>query len=583
MNIRVGKYAGFCRGVKDAVNRTFATARQSEGEIYTDGELIHNPQTLEMLRSHRVHPLEDNDLSKARGRTLIIRAHGISPERHRRLRRLGCSLRNFTCPDVAKVQSAIRKWAGRGYSTVIFGKKDHPEVVGLLGYARDGYVISEIPEIDELPDLEKVLLVSQTTMSSERFAAIARKMSDRFPRLEVINTICDATEKRQQEVREMARENDCMLIIGGKNSSNSQRLYEIARKYTPSYFIEDTREIGKLDFSGIKNLGISAGASTPDWLIDEIIEEIRRHSPSRIHRFFQNLVSLSLHTNLFVALGAMLLSLAVADNLGVPFSLDVAILVSLYYLFMSLMNTYTNRVSFRIDNSRSYHFHNQHRYFFIGLFWFSFLGMLALALLMGRGILLVTLFSLALGIAYNLSYLPSRGTGTRILLMKKRDLLALKSLALSVAVTILLTGLNLLKNFPDPLMYFQKSGGILNSLGFFFSLYYVFMLMFTRQVLFEIKNVQTDRIAGVSSLLNIMSRRTVTRLLYFLPTVLLLAMVAGLAVGIYPPDKGKYFIAVIYNHLLVALSLKKRMVHQRMKFELFVESNLYVAGLIALV
>lgn len=582
MHIEIGKYAGFCRGVKEAVNRTFACARQSKQKIYTDGELIHNPQTLDMLESRQVHMLTDDNLDKARGKTLIIRAHGISPQRHAQLRSLNGTVKNFTCRDVGKVQATIKKWSNKDYSVVIFGKKNHPEVIGLLGYAKKGYVIFDVMDIDKLPGIKKVLLVSQTTMSRGDFSNIQKEMVKKFPQLKVVNTICDATEKRQNEVKEMAKRNDCILIIGGKKSSNSKRLFEIAGQYTKAYFIEGVDEVKSINFTAIKKLGISAGASTPDWLIGEIVEEINRLTQRIFIRFFKNLIFFSLNSNLFVAFGAFILSLAVADNLGVNFSLDITMLVTFYYLSMSLMNTYTNRFSFKIDSSRNYIFISRYRIIFISLFMVSFTGILVIAVHLGKGILFLTLFSLALGIAYNLSYLSIKGGSDKILFFKKRDFLALKSLVLSFAVTILLNGLNLLKYYPQPWLNFQESKEVLTGLGFYFSIYYVFLLIFTRQVLFEIKTVQTDRIGGVSSLLNLMSKKTITRLLYLLPTLLLAAMLIGVVVGAYPPDKIKYFIAVLYNYFLVWFSLGKRMFHSRVLFELIVESNLYVAGLISL-
>jgi 4-hydroxy-3-methylbut-2-enyl diphosphate reductase len=284
-----------------------------------------------------------------------------------------------------------------------------------------------------------------------------------------------------------------------------------------------------------------------------------------------------------VALGAFFLSFAVADNLSVPFSYDVALLVSLYYLSMSLMNGYTNRFSFKLDNPRSYNFITRFRSVFITLFCISFAGIFFIAVPLGNEILLLTVFSVALGIAYNLSYFPMGEKWRKIFFFRIRDLLSLKSMVLAFAVTILLNGLTLLKHFPTPWSDPETSGEILSGLGFYFSIYYVFLLMFTREVLFEMKTLQTDRIVGVSSLLNIFSRKTIRIFLYLLPTLLLIAMIIGIIVGAYPRTKIKYFIAVIYNYLLVYLSINPRLFHNRTRFELMVESNLYVAGLISFI
>lgn len=579
MKIEVGKHAGFCRGVKEAINKTFTIARESDRIIYTDGELIHNPQTLKMLESSNVRILEGSEDLK--NETVIIRAHGVSPERRLELKKKSKNLKNFTCRDVARVQSSIKKWTHKGYSVIIFGKKEHPEVIGLLGYAENGFVVNNKQDIKKLPNLKKVFIVSQTTMDLDSFSEISELLRKKYNIVEIENTICTATELRQNEVKELSKRNDCLLVIGGKNSSNTKRLYEIATKYTTAYFVERIEDLDKIDFTGIKNLGITAGASTPDWLISEFIEELYKRNRSLFPDVFMNIINFSLHSKLIASFGAFILSFAVADNLNVPFSFSISLLVSFYYLSMSLMNSFTNRFSFKIDNPGSYRFISRFKYVFLSLFIFSIIEIIYIAFTLGDNILILTLFSLILGVVYNLSFLPLQGVIKKIMSFREWDLLSLKSIVLAFAVTILLNGLYVLYTYPDIWDSLFKSDSFLQNFGFYFSVYYIFILMFTRQILFEMKSAQTDRLAGVSSILNIMSKEKVIKLLYILPLSLLLFMIIGIITTFYPIEKGKYFVAVIYNLFLLSIALKKQVFHNRTRFEFVIESNLFVAGMIS--
>ncbi len=583
MNIEIGRYAGFCRGVKHAVDKAFACAREVEGPIFTDGELIHNPQTLELLEQHGVHVLATDDgLEPVRDRVVIVRAHGVPPQRLAALRAASREVRNLTCRDVAKVQGLVRIASRRGRAVIIFGKSEHPEVRGILGHAERGFTVLSPDDVDALPELDRVLVVAQTTMNTRAYAAVCDRVRARFADVEVADTICPATEQRQNEVRELAGRNDCVLVIGGGNSSNTRRLYEIASEATSAHLISDASEVAALPLAGVRRLAVTAGASTPDWLIHEVVEEVRRVEQSRWTRLLRAALLLPLHSKLFVAAGAFLLSFAVADNIGVPFSPAVAVLASLYLLSMSLMNAYTARATLRLENARRFHFLVSRRHLLAALFAVSTAGVLAIAISLGNGILWLTLASLVLGVAYNLSYLPIAGDGGQLGFVSKRTLLALKSVVISVAVTLLLNGLPLLESNPQLWPTLSGASRVLSGLGVYFSLYFVFMVMFTQQALFELKTAQTDRIAGVSSLLHLLRPGQLTLLLYALPTVLLVIMAAGLATGIYPLEKARYFAAVAYTYLVLRLARNRRLLSNDVAFELVVDSNLYVAGLIAL-
>jgi 4-hydroxy-3-methylbut-2-enyl diphosphate reductase len=583
MRVEVGRYAGFCRGVKRAVDGTFACARELDEEVWTDGELIHNPQTLRMLEQHGVHVLQaSEDVSVLKDRVVVVRAHGVGRARLAELRSVAREVRNLTCRDVARVQGLVRRASRRSQSVVIFGKPDHPEVLGLLGHVSDGHVVSRPEEVAELPDLERVFLVSQTTMSRPAFAAVADAVLRRFGDVEVVDTICDATELRQREVAELARRHSCVLVIGGATSSNTRRLYEIASVSSRAHLVTDLGDVSAIDLDGVESVGITAGASTPDWLIDAVVEEVQHHSSHPALQLVWNLLRFALYSNAMVAVGAFVLSFAVFDLLGLSFSPPIALLAACYYLAMSLLNGYTAARTLRIDEPRRWAFMQRWRWPFAVLFAGSASAGALIAVALGPGVLMVTAFSTILGVAYNLSYLPSPIHSTSVLGVRTTDLLAVKSVVISVAVTVLLNGLPIVRHTPGIVRDLSVATGTLLNLGFFFSLAYVFVVMLTRESLYELRTAQTDRIAGVSSLLNLLTRRQLITLLYALPALLAASMAVGVALGAYPPGKTRYFLAVGYTCLVVLLARNRAVVTSRTAFELLVESNLYVAGLVAL-
>ncbi|MDD5233379.1 MAG: 4-hydroxy-3-methylbut-2-enyl diphosphate reductase [Syntrophales bacterium] len=277
MEIKLAKMAGFCMGVRRAVDMALYIAKhKGDEEVYTYGPLIHNPQTIELLKERGIRPVEEIELT-GRG-TIIIRAHGISPSETQRLREKGIRIIDATCPKVVHVQSIIRRHATENYSILIIGDRDHPEVEGLMGHTfGQGIIIGGLDEVDRLPDMEKVCVVAQTTQSKDEYAKISERIRQRFPGALIFDTICDSTEKRQSEIKKMAGEMDAVIIIGGRNSANTRRLAKISESCgIPTFHIERVDDLKKIDVSGFGKIGISAGASTPNWVIRQIVTAIVR-------------------------------------------------------------------------------------------------------------------------------------------------------------------------------------------------------------------------------------------------------------------------------------------------------------------
>ena len=257
-------------GVRRAVDIALEAAHKAEdknGGILTDGPLIHNPQVLKLLKEKGIDTIEEaSTLSES---TVVIRAHGITPTRRKELEDTGAKVCDATCPRVTRVQSIIKRYSMQGFSTIIVGDEGHAEVVGLLGYAEGrGHVVASVEDLDNLPEMDKVCVVAQTTQDKRFFNEITKLLKERYANCQVFNTICHSTSRRQEEVVSLCHEVDAMIVVGGRGSANTTRLVQICeREGVPTFHIEMEHELdlGKLNNCNV--VGLTAGASTPQWLI----------------------------------------------------------------------------------------------------------------------------------------------------------------------------------------------------------------------------------------------------------------------------------------------------------------------------
>ena len=271
MPIEVAAHAGFCMGVRRAVEAASAVADSGKPSC-TLGELIHNPQVVEMLRGRNVPPV--SSVEEAAGRQVLIRSHGVAPDVISDLRCAGCEVLDLTCPFVDKLHRIVAEGTGPECPVILVGEKEHPEVRGTAGWSKgEVYVVATPEEAAQLPDLPKALAVAQTTFPPERWEAITQVLESRIGELAKHNTICSATETRQREAKELAQRMDAMIVIGGRNSANTQKLYAACKSRCPrTILVECAAEIPPA-FANIYSdkIGITAGASTPDGSLKEVV------------------------------------------------------------------------------------------------------------------------------------------------------------------------------------------------------------------------------------------------------------------------------------------------------------------------
>ncbi|MBO8168337.1 MAG: bifunctional 4-hydroxy-3-methylbut-2-enyl diphosphate reductase/30S ribosomal protein S1 [Thermoanaerobacteraceae bacterium] len=270
MEIIVADYAGFCFGVKRAIQMA-EEARKEHETLQTLGPLIHNPQVVERLHKQGVTAAEDPDAVNEGA--VIIRSHGITPEVLEQLRARGVTVIDATCPFVSRAQKLARDLAGKGYDVVIVGDKNHPEVVGILGWTGGkAKIVENVQEAQQLDIGPRVAVIAQTTQLEENFNRVVEVLREKTDNLVVHNTICHATRERQEAASRLAETVDLMIVVGGKNSANTKKLTKICRETgTPTYHIEQATELCAPWFYNINRVGVTAGASTPDWIIEEVV------------------------------------------------------------------------------------------------------------------------------------------------------------------------------------------------------------------------------------------------------------------------------------------------------------------------
>jgi 4-hydroxy-3-methylbut-2-enyl diphosphate reductase len=279
MRVLVAEKAGFCFGVKRAIDIAFNIAKEAKSGVYTFGPLIHNPQVVEKLRQEGID--STNDIYSDRIKTLIIRTHGVPPHIYRETAGRGYKIVDATCPFVKKAQRHAMTLRDEGYQILIVGNKEHPEVKGLIGFAGDDVVTVE--DAESLPPLKsRVGIIVQTTQRFETFKEIVLRVIGSAREIKIYNTICDYTARRVRETDELAKRVDMVIVVGGKNSSNTTQLYKLSKKNCNKvYHIETGDEIEEGWFEGVKSVGITGGASTPNWIIEDIVKKVKEISERR--------------------------------------------------------------------------------------------------------------------------------------------------------------------------------------------------------------------------------------------------------------------------------------------------------------
>jgi len=558
-------------GVRRAVEMVLDAPNKHENPICTFGPLIHNPQVLDLLREKDISTLEH--IPEYGTGTVLIRAHGVPPQTKQNLKKAGFKIIDATCPRVIKVQTIIRKHAKKDYASIIIGDKDHPEVIGLLGYAEGkGFVVDNLDDLDSLPSFKKAIVVAQTTQNTLFFEEIKKWANNKFPHYKIFETICDSTAKRQAEVQSLADSVDVVIVVGGQNSGNTKRLAEISKKTgKPTYHIEAESEIDVDALSEAKCIGITAGASTPNWVIKKIyrtLEALPYKKKQGLQRVIFPIQRVLLLTNIYVSIGAGCLCYACIKIQGITNNLHHVLISMLYVLSMHILNNLIGTKADKYNDPDRSSFYNKNKILLsflaftaggIGLMTAYSVGWIPFLILFGMSIM---------GLSYNLRLIPKRFAYDKY--SRLRDIPGSKTVLIAMAWGIVTSVLPRL----------SVSGNIhLNTaIIFLWSL----SLVFVRTAFFDILDMQGDRIVGKETIPILLGEKRVLRLL---KTMLAINFGILFVSSAFQLISSLGFVLLICPaFVFIILSAHERgYMLPGIRLEFLVESNFVMAGVMTLI
>jgi 4-hydroxy-3-methylbut-2-enyl diphosphate reductase len=571
MKIFIAKTAGFCMGVRRAVEMVLDAPNKHEGPIFTCGPLIHNPQILNLLEEKGISILPE--IPDHGSGTVLIRAHGVPPQAKEDLKAAGFKIIDATCPRVIKVQTIIRKHSKQGYASIIIGDKNHPEVVGLLGFAGEkGYVVDNLDDLKSLPPFDRAIIVAQTTQNTQFFEKVKNWADQKSPRYKIFDTICDSTAKRQTEVRQLADAVDAVIVVGGLSSGNTRRLKEIAQQTgKPTYHIESESELDSKALAAVQNIGITAGASTPNWVINRIYRTLEILPYTKKQSWRRMLVTIQrtlLLTNIYVSIGAGCLCYACTKLLGITNFFPYVLISILYVQSMHILNNLTGTKADRYNDPERASFYNNNMVLLSLLAVIAGGAGLMTAYTLGMIPFLILLAMSIMGLSYNRRFIPGWFSGNKY--RRVRDVPGSKTVLIAIAwgiVTALLPSLSM----PSSI-----SGG--TAAVFLWSI----CLVFVRTAFFDLLDTQGDRIVGKETIpLLLGEKRTISLLKAMLVFVLAALIVSG---ALHLTSNLGFALAICPIFVFIVLSA-----HQRghmlpgTRLEFLVETNFVIAGIVAFI
>ena len=521
MQIKLAQTAGFCMGVKRAIDRALSEAPDARGPVYSLGPLIHNPQAVEVLERRGIRAIDSID--GIREGTVIIRAHGIPPATRAAIEAAGLKIVDATCPHVLHSQAIIRKHHQEGCRIVIAGDRDHAEVMGLQGYCDNAGVVVSTPEEARGLRLEgRICLIAQTTFNEAAYGEIAGVLKAGHNNVLVVQTICKSTEERQREVIELAKSVDAMVVVGGRNSANTRRLAEIARETRrPAIHVETAAEL-PADVASYRTVGVTAGASTPSWVTASVIRRLQEMSrPTRpTARALGSALRGIIHSNIYTGFGAAALTYACfALQFGPGASPDP---LHLAIAFSYIFSVYVwNRMSKKqLDEANA----PPRVAFYAGrpkllIVVSALLAALSLGVAASMGLLeaILLLAAYLIGLAYNIPLAPAWLKYRRL-----RDIPASKDIFAAAgwaAVAVVIPAIA----YRPPL-----AAALLAGLA-------AFILSFVRTALFDFTDIQGDRLLGRETLPVLLGADRARAHLALMAGLLAAVLAGAAAAGIFKP------------------------------------------------
>jgi len=570
MKIELAKHSGFCTGVRNAVNRIVDEINSCDEDILINGPLIHSPQTVQILEKRGLKTIKSGDAID--NQIVAIRTHGTTWEEYRDIHRRARKLINLTCSNVAYVHATVKKYAAKNYFTIILGDKDHAEVQGIASYASSGFfIVSNFDDIERIPEAEKYVLVSQTTLDIEFFKKASSIINGKLKNLEIENTICMATDDRQKDLYTAVKKGvDAIVVVGGKNSANTKRLAQIGiDNNIKTFHIETEEELVAGDFADVRHVIVSAGASTPSWIVNNVLERLYeinyKRKKNRLYFLFKSIPEFMIRTNLFSALITVFMTLAIMPCRFYECDMTMPFLSASFIFIMYSINNFFRPYELQLSKPFKYNLYSRHKYLLIILTAIALMYYLFFSLQSGYPAFILYLVVFVCGFVYAIPSVAKMFYDTRI--KPLRILFGVKSVITSIswAFTALMI----------PFSVHQY--GYLQFASIFMI---IFSIIFVRNILIDLTDYQGDLLLGIETVITIFGLK-ITKivimslsLFYIVSVFYYIVFVNWLAV--------LYLINMMYYYYLYK-SIRKNYYFYRFKYELLIDLNFLLFAVFSVV
>lgn len=583
MVIKLAKTAGFCMGVRRAVSIVMDEVHKSNDKIYTYGPLIHNDQAINLLETQNVSIIKDLNKTDIKSKKIVIRAHGVPKEAKKQISEKGGIICDATCPHVMRAQSLSEKYSHDGYNILIIGDKGHAEVLGILGHSDGkGFVIEKENDINELPDnVEKVCVIAQTTQEREHFDKLVEIIKSKYRDVQVFNTICDSTSRRQKEVIRLSKEVDAMVIVGGKGSANTVRLAEIAQSMgTMTFHIETADDLNIDEIRKYNDIGVTAGASTPNWIIRNVIEklyDIQQTSKFALTEIFYKFFKILIQSQIYLAIGAAALTFTTCIMLKVPFAPESSMTNIAQYVILSFFYVLSMHIANRLfilpkgnialDTIQIFFFKNKNFLIIIGFI--SIIISLYISFKLGMIIFILMILSILLGTLYTFAIFPA----FLVNILKYRRL----------------------KDIPGSKDIFSAAGWAMSSVVIPFinspekhiialipTAIFASTIVLIRSIQSDLREIENDLFVGKETIPIVFGiKKTIRFISYTLMGLVIVLILSGVA-KILPLTLSLCLTAVPVLSLLILQLFKKGLLLYSFYYNLLLEGQFILAGLIGL-
>ncbi len=577
MKILVAETAGFCWGVRRALDQAVDLSKKTDGPVQTFGPLIHNAQVMEELTEQNIHAFEQPQ--EAKGGTVLVRAHGVRPEAFDQLRATGADVYDATCPLVRKVQKIITKYGRDNYDIVIVGDDHHAEVMGLKGYTSTRcFVVADEHEAKDLPEFDRVCVVSQTTQNDDTFARTVAVIKPKAKVIRATNTVCEPTRDHQSETIDLAHQVDLMVVVGGHHSANTCRLADLAAKEGSQVLhIETDAELQDHDFTPYGAVGVTAGASTPEWMINRVVDKLESFNEepvSQLNTWLKHLVGVLVASNLYVGLGAASLTMAASLLLHPQLSRDILIplmsTAGFFVLAMHTVNRYQERSHYSGWGSFSPRAFQQFQQVMLWVAIIALTAALGLAASFGVGQFLALAIFGGLGAIYSVKLLPLSWARHLMGIRSIKDLPASKDIGAALGWTVACVVVPFISVGTSSVW---RAVGVLG---------FVFLLVFLRAALIGVRDVQGDKIMGMETIFKVVGkRRTKAVLVSVVATLSVLLLGLTLPWNSLPLAACLFF--VIPYSCAVSWVYHQRLLPKGALGEIFVDGQFLLAGVMTLI